>query len=438
MADLASSNALIDPNKLTGSQPGAVQGQGQTIQVGGAGSGQIGAGGQGSAGQGASAAPAGAGGGGGWANIQSYLDANRGDTGTASYLQNKVGSQFDQEQKNLDQAGKDTVQQGVAEADKIKNDTANAGSMVDAASQAYQWSGQQSDPYTQNVNTLKGDLNNAYSGPSSFSYTMSQPTQRYGADLGNEQGYQGILNQSYRDRTSQPMNDGQLGLQRQLDTTNDALGQTRQNLLAQYAGLGTNINNAVTSNNAALSKAAEDYRVNQNAMRDYLNGTLTDTGTSIGNQEADAKLGINNAYDGSSGQSSIGWDNLNSIDRSGSFGNIAYQNAINKRTAAGTWNADNSFRNLAREEDIWAHRQDPSNIGKMPIYIDTGVGGSHGYDEVNADAANKQKALDSFWDAQQNKYGQTADADKRRWNSIQDILGNSDRKTQGYNVKGAV
>jgi hypothetical protein len=155
---------------------------------------------------------------------------------------------------------------------------------------------------------------------------------------------------------------------------------------------------------------------------------------SIASQEAAAKDAINRLYNSGSGQSSIGWDNLNSSDAP----DFIRANSINKRLAANTWNQNQTYRGLANEENIWNNRTNPANIGKMPIYIDTNVGGVHGYDEVNRDAAAKQAILDSFWQQQDQNYGQTADADKKRWNAIAEILGNADRKTQGYNVKGAV
>jgi hypothetical protein len=50
--------------------------------------------------------------------------------------------------------------------------------------------------------------------------------------------------------------------------------------------------------------------------------------------------------------------------------------------------------------------------------------------------ANKGK-LDTFYNDQTNKYQETGDTDKRKWNSIQDILGAStEKKKKGFNVRG--
>lgn len=393
MEDISSSGALsgyddpYDPNKKQlDQQPGAAQTPGQALNVGGATSDVLGGG--------SASAPAGAGGGGGWTNIQSYLGANQGDTGTSDYINKQVGDQFSKEQSDLDSAGAGVVQSGVDQANKIKNDTAGSGGMLDAASSAYQWGDTQNDPYNQSVSTLKGDLNGVYTGPTSFSYGMSQPTQQYGSNLSNDKDFGQMLNQSYAQRSGQSMNDGQLALQRQLDTTNDPLQQTRQNLLGQYSGLQTKINDTVSKNNDALTHASEDYRTNQNALRGFLSGQSGDISTKIAQEQA-AK---HDEYGGLKAQEA---------DQQG-----LYNNAVN-----------------ARQSRIDEIRRD-FGAGSLPHYGNEIAG----YDR---DIAAKQAALTGLT-TRNNDYASAAQnqsqGDKARFNTISSILGTGTPLGQYYDV----
>lgn len=291
MADIATSGALSgyqDPNDPNKKQPGAVQQLGQPVNLTGAQSDTLNASAPGSA-------PSGAGGAGGWTNIQSYLGANQGDTGSANYINKQVGDQFGKEQTDLYKAGADTVKQGMDQATHMKDEYSGVGKALDAGTQAYSWDGNQSDPYSGVVNQYKTDLNTAYSGPSSFSYGISQPTQQYATNLGDDKSFGNMLNDSYSQRAGQPMNNGQLNLQRQLDTTNDPLQQTRQNLLGQYSGLKTKVDDAVTKNNTALNNAATDYRTDQGHLRDYLSGAGSDLKTKISGDQGNKYQEYQNA-----------------------------------------------------------------------------------------------------------------------------------------------
>jgi hypothetical protein len=381
-----------------------------------------------------STAGVGAGGTGGWTNIQSYLKANQGDTGSAKNLDDTVGGQYQKESDQIKNDSSKFVSDAQDQANKSKVTTDDAGKLLQEASQNYNWGGQQGDAYNNAVGKVKTGLTAEYSGPREYNYGISSQSQDYNAALVDRGGFDKLMTDIYSNRAGSPLSGGQYQLQKQLDVNNAALDQTRQNLLQRYAGLVGERDNAVADTTGKLSGIEQDFRTNQNALKDYLNNDFTSTDQSIASQEAAAKDAINRLYNSGSGQSSIGWDNLNSSDAP----DFIRANSINKRLAANTWNQNQTYRGLANEENIWNNRTNPANIGKMPIYIDTNVGGVHGYDEVNRDAAAKQAILDSFWQQQDQNYGQTADADKKRWNAIAEILGNADRKTQGYNVKGAV
>lgn len=277
----------------------------------------------------------GQGGTGGWTNIQNYLNANKNTTGSAQALNKTVGSSFDNEQSNLNQQASDTKSQGQAAVDKNNVSKDAASQMIQAAGSQYQYtpqagvqqngagtiaapsigpsvnqlvkaptsasfdpnanpSGQSSQTnqtpaapanpyaaqsYDQIVNGLKGALSAQYGGPSNFTYNMSADAQNYGQGLGNDQGFQGVMQGIYNQAAGGHMGSGALALQSQLDTNNDAVNQARQNLLQKYSGLTGNITNATNDVNQALQGDQSAFSANQKALKDYLSG-LADTNKS--------------------------------------------------------------------------------------------------------------------------------------------------------------
>lgn len=220
-----------------------------------------------------STAGVGAGGGGGWTNIQSYLTANQGNTGTADALKSTAGSTFDQEQKNLDQTSQAAKSQADSEVQKTNIGQDQASQMISEMGSRYNYNGNQDDTYNGDLSRFQTGINSTYGGPTSYTYGMGADAQRYGTGMGSDQGFQSIMSDLYNKAAGGLMNQGQLTLQQNLDQNNPAVNQTRQDLLNQYSGLQSNVQNTVSSTDAAVKAAQGQFAQNQQGIRDYLMGT---------------------------------------------------------------------------------------------------------------------------------------------------------------------
>jgi hypothetical protein len=214
-----------------------------------------------------------AGGGGAWTNIQSYLNANKGNTGSANLLNQQVGNTFNQESQNEKSQAQDAKNQSdqVVSQNKLGQDQASK--MVEQLGGMYQNNKPQSADYTNQINQLHSQLYGNYSGPSQFNYALGGQAQQYGTNLGNDQGFTSVMNDLYQ-KNAPGMGSGGLALQQQLDTNNDAVQNARQNLLAQYSGLQSNIKSDIDSTNQALQANAKQYGENQASDRDYFQNNL--------------------------------------------------------------------------------------------------------------------------------------------------------------------
>lgn len=257
-----------------------------------------------------STAGIGAGGLGSWTNIQSYLNANKQDTGTSDYVNKQIGNQFDKEKNNLN----NSVNENKSKADSEVSNQFNwdqANQMMKDMVPSYRWKNEDQNPglnpdyvsptiggkytpglgygksgstikgdyskpttgdYQSNITKLKNAANNQFSAPNSFSYSFDNDTQKYASNLADDNSFSNYLQNTYKERSGSPMTSGQLSLQKQLDTTNDNLAQARQNLIKQYSGLDEYKNNSITDTNNYLKNKESEYRTNQNKLRDnFLN-----------------------------------------------------------------------------------------------------------------------------------------------------------------------
>lgn len=414
MAFLQDNDKLIDDeNQQDSNGQAQTQGSGGQNFVSGGGGADVGTGTANSAG-------VGAGGTGGWTNIQSFLGANKQDTGSADYVSQKIGSQFDQENQKLTESANSTKQQGQDQANRISQAAAGAKDTINDAAQYYDWGGNQNSQYTQKLKPLESALYDQYSGPSSFTYAFNDKTQKSKDALSNDQAMGSFLEDTYRERAGKPMTQGQLSLQRQFDTTNDPLAAARQQLLKQYAGLETTRDNTVKDTDSALKKAAEDFGNNQNQLKSTLANYGNEYDTSASQKEADARKAYQNSYQNEGlGQKNLYWDRYNSV--------LANDEGNSPQVRA----AINAFQN----RNLWSDNMTADQLSRQNQYVaDLRAKGTQlnfGNDEANANSA-----LQSFFDIQDKKYATTAQPEKAAYNLIQELLRTGNKKDQNFNVRG--
>ncbi len=361
----------------------------------------------------------GAGGTGGWTNIQSFLGANRGNTGTADYTQKKIGDQFSSEKQSLDTAAGSKVAEGRAQADKIQQANNTYKDTITDASKAYSYQGNQNDDYTTKTQGLRDSVNNQYSGPTNFAYGFGDRTQKYGTAVGDDRAFDTFLNDSYRERSGAPMTSGQLALQRQLDTTNDPLASVRSKLLQDYAGLGDYRDTKVRETDEGLHKASDDYRNYQGQLKNNINNYSFDQDSAQSKAEADARAAYEGARKGDkTGAKSAYWEGYQDVLNNDPTNAGHVWSGITNLTNRNLWGDNLTADQLQREKDYLAGL----SVTKSP--------------RLQANANANSGVLDSFYSAQDQKHANTGDAEKRQWNTIMDLLNQTDRKQAGFNVRG--
>lgn len=408
-----------DPNQQqqADGQPGAVVSSGQPGAIGGDQSAIVGQ----SAGNGA----VGAGGLGAWTNIQSYISANKNDTGSSKMLQDKVGKQFESDKAQMQSAADKTKSEAQQAASTVSEAQKNASTWLDQAGQAYRYPNKGdvimekvSNPdatapqqsYSDIVGRFQGALEGEYNGPRSFDYGLSNDTQKYAQSLQDRDGFNQFMGNLYQERAGGPLSTGSRALQQQLDVNNESLVGTREKLLQDYAGLGSLRDQTVTDTTKALADAEQQYRVGQNSLRDFVGNTANELESTIGQKESEARANYETARGTGSGRAAATWgDDLSDPTRSG---------LANRYNEAGLLSGDLTWDQLQKEQDLFGNLIDTASFSAPLI------------------SANRD-ALNSWYSQQDAKYADTADAEERKWNALQDILRSSaDRKKQGFSVRG--
>ena len=396
MADLANSGALLgddeEKKKLAESQPGA-------MSIGGSSGGVVG----GQASQ-AAGAPVGAGGTGGWTNIQSYLGANQGDTGTAKNLEQKVGSQFQQDKSKLETESKSALDQSNEQTNKIKDAKENASGWLNQAAQAYDWGSKQTS--NTDVNKLAEANKAQYTAPKQFNANLSNESSEYGDRLKEGGNFSTLLNDLYREKAGGALSSGQNALQQQFDVNNQSLADTRQNLLKQYSGLAEQRDKTLTDVNSTLGSNEQAFRANQNALKDYLSNQLNATSTNVGNLENSARS--------------------------------AYNNALNQTTNAPGWNRPASYQELINE----ANQERAGYMSRTPdsrywyeqnVANPAATGGGSRASELRS----WNSIINDFNNSQENTYKNQSATEKAKFNIIANLLGQQPAYDRGtFSVTG--
>lgn len=413
--------------------PNSPQGQ-QQQQTGGGGPTTVGQGGSNDVGSSTSTAGVGAGGTGGWTNIQAYLNANKGDTGSAQALSKTVGDQFNQE-KNAYNTDSQKFLQGAQDkvnADKI--DTGQADNLINHAKDSYSWTGGQNDAYNQDVSKVQKSLTGTYQGPTTYNYGLSNQTQEYGNDLKDQTGgFDQIMNHIYQNAAPVPLSSGQLQLQKQLDVNNSNLVDARNNLANQYDQLGADRDKVVADTTSGLGGLEQQYRTNQNSLKDYLTRESNDYDTKVAQEQADARAAYQNTF---------------ATGQSGHAGAFVFP-------GSGNYYANVPLNNYGIGGDnlTWKQLQNENTIGTSPYAGDevaSELSANLNGNRLNGQTAtapivgqvhqnylNNTDYLNRFYGDQDKKYQNTADPEARSYNAIQDFLNTANaRKSQGFKVRG--
>jgi hypothetical protein len=224
-----------------------------------------------------------------WTNVQAYLGANKGDTGTQNALNKQVGGTLDSEKTNFGQANQSAydpanqyLQNHSISQDQVwgalgnlaNEDTAggtnytasyrptNTGAETSDSNGMYAWKGtgydgKESDAYKNTLADTTGKLYGDYTGPGNFNYANSADYQNYNNLLGQgEQGKNDLLNSVYKNAAGGQWTNGMNALQSQIDQNNQSTLGATQNLRNAYGAF----------NNQQASDTANTNQEIQNAM----------------------------------------------------------------------------------------------------------------------------------------------------------------------------
>lgn len=207
-------------------------------------------------------------------NIQAYLNANKGNTGSAGALTGQVNNDINSEQSKFnDQLQKD-VTQSDAEKQKTNIGQDQASNLIQQATA----NGTGSQAYEDSRKALGSALNSQYGGPNSVGYNYGNDFNTYATGLGanaTPEQRQAAMNNIYRMGSGGQIGAGALALQTQLDTdpqAQAAIESARQGALSNIANYQNQVGTKTTdaNNQIAANKAA--FGDNQNNLRSYLLG----------------------------------------------------------------------------------------------------------------------------------------------------------------------
>jgi hypothetical protein len=347
------------------------------------------------------------------------MQANKDDTGSAQMLQDKVGSQFDKEKSKVQSQADATKSEAQKAAESVNDVKSNMNSWLDQAGQAYTYGGAQTQAYNDSIGKFQNALEGQYSGPRAFDYSLSADTQNYGQNLQNRDAFDRMMGNLYQEKAGGQLTSGGRALQNQLDVSNENLANTRDALLKQYAGLGDYRDQVVADTTNALSEAEKQYRVNQNSLRDYLGNTGNELESNIGRQESQARSAYQNEFNSQSGRQILGLTGIGD--------DFINPNGMGLNASNATWADIANSSPVSVGGGAWDVARD---FGRQGLLGNLLAQAQSSYDANRA-------ALNDFYSQEDTKYGNTADAEERKWNAIQDILrSTADRKKQGFSVRG--
>ncbi len=388
---------------------------------------------------GQTAAPAGRGGSsGGWVNLQTYLGANAGDTGSAQALNQTVGSQFDKEKDTFNNDSSAFIQNAQTQVDKEKISNDDADKSIKNAATEYNWQGKPNENYQQTVDKFQNALTGQYKGPKDYAYGFGAQTQGYGDQLKDSTGFDGLMSNVYSRTAKSPLTSGQFELQKQLDVNNTALVDARQNLNQRYDQLGKDRDAVVKSTTDSLGGLEKQFRTNQNSLRDYLGSQANSYDTQGAQAEADARAAYNKEY--TTGQSSIGdslYDRMHAASGNYGDGTSWWMGNLDNGKAGNNWQDLQQLMdggNRLNSENFLNYSMDVNANGAQSWADYDSLAQLQGLEGNYRNQA--QQSLTDFYGAQDAKYAETGDEQDRSYNAIQDFLNSTtDRKKQGFRVR---
>ncbi len=401
-----------------------------------------------------STAGVGAGGTGGWTNIQAYLDANKGDTGSAQALDKTVTGQLDAEKNAYTQDSSKFLNEAKSKVATNKIDNSKADELLNQATGLYSYgasdnpknrplsygdtgqtrlvkttpggatppdaTAQTADPdlkYEDVVGKMKHALTDTYSGPREYNYAIGNQAAEYGANLNDNQGFDGLMKHIYQKAAPGGLSSGQTELQKQLDVNNTGLVDKRKELQGKYSELTAGRDKTVADTTAGLSALQDDYGANQRNLQSYLGKKSNDYDTKVKQAEADARAAYNNTYtNDQTGKASVGWDEMT--------GDTDYwRGAIATRQGIDAYSNNLTWKQMQNEQ---SNREYNWKTGRNTLWY----GGEPEFDQ-------RLDELNNFYGEQDKKYGNTADQEERSFNALQDFLNTgAAKREQGFKVGG--
>jgi hypothetical protein len=356
------------------------QAQGQGAQASSApltnqGGGIVGSGGN------VSTAGVGKGGAGGWTNIQSYLNANKDNHTSSKLLNDTAGGAFDADKQNLANQSASTLGQANAQVAKTL-DKPTAQNYVNQAAGAYNYNGNvQGQAYNDATGKVKNAYNAQWEGPSSpFAYGLSADTQKYGAGV-DPSKFSSTMDDLYREKSGQRLGGGMLELQRQLDSADTNLADTRTALDQRYKGLIGDVDKTVTDTNAGVSSAKGTFDTRKADLSSYL-GTQKGADESAVNKRAGDLNKVDKAYQTQMGVQGAGAAPVRAAFVEGINDPMFYGDQTRTYTGGMTANANNATgvdteRNRFNTimdvlgDGTRINKADPFHLGTVNVHTDS-------------------------------------------------------------------